>query len=202
MAVAEYWYNTSDHSALGRSPFEVLYGQKPHHFGILLDNVEIPELEDWLHERHLMNELVKQYLLRSKQKMKKQADLKPLERQFQVGDMVFLKLQPYVQSSIAAHSCNKLAFKFFGPFRVLPRIGSVAYKLELSPSSSVHLVFHVSQLKMVVGSGHSASPSLPDDQVQWSVPEHVLQRRLLLKGFRSVPQVLVKWSLLKEDLAT
>lgn len=36
LAVAEYWYNTSDHSAIGRSPFEVLYGQKPRHFGISL----------------------------------------------------------------------------------------------------------------------------------------------------------------------
>ena len=130
--MAEYWYNTSDHSALGRSPFEVLYGQNPRHFGLSVDNVEVPGLFDWLHERQLMNALVKQHLLRSKQRMKKQADMKRSERQFQ----------------------------------------------------------------MVVGAGHSASPSLPDDNIQWSIPERVLQRRLLQKGLRSVSQVLVKWSLL------
>lgn len=128
LAVVEYWYNTSDHSALGRSPFEVLYGQNPRHFGLSVDNVEVPGLSDWLHERQLMNALVKQHLLRSKQRMKKQADMKRSERQFQ----------------------------------------------------------------MVVGAGHSASPSLPDDNIQWSIPERVLQRRLLQKGLRSVSQVLVK----------
>jgi hypothetical protein len=64
---------------------------------------------------------------------------------------VFLKIQPYVQSSLAPRANQKLTFKFFGPFRVVQGIGAVAYKLELSASSNVHLVFHVSQPKAVVG---------------------------------------------------
>lgn len=72
--------------------------------------------------------------------MKKQADGKRSERQFQVNDWVFMKLQPYVQSSIADRSSQKLAFKFFGPYKVLARVGQVAYRLELPASSSVHPV--------------------------------------------------------------
>lgn len=49
--------------------------------------------------------------------MKRQADKGRSERSFAVDDMVFLKLQPYVQSSLARHSCNKLSFRFFGPFK-------------------------------------------------------------------------------------
>jgi hypothetical protein len=49
---AEYWYNTSLHSALGRSPFEVLYGYTPKNFGLsAVDASNIPELDEWLQER-------------------------------------------------------------------------------------------------------------------------------------------------------
>jgi hypothetical protein len=54
--------------------------------------------------------------------------------------------------------------------------GAVAYKLELPASSSVHPVFHVSQLKKYVGS-QLVSPVLPDDTAESQVPEQVLQRR-------------------------
>jgi hypothetical protein len=46
---------------------------------------------------------------------------------------------------------NKLEPKNYGPYKVLQRIGSMDYKFELPPSSQVHLVFHVSCLKKVIG---------------------------------------------------
>jgi len=49
-----------------------------------------------------MNDLVCQHLIRAKDRMKKQSDKNRSERVFQVGDWVFLKVQPYVQSSLAA----------------------------------------------------------------------------------------------------
>jgi hypothetical protein len=58
-----------------------------------------------------------------------------------------LKVQPYTQSSVANHPYPKLSNKFFGPYKILGRIGTVAYRLELSNESSIHPVFHVSQLK-------------------------------------------------------
>ena len=129
---------------MGRSPFDVLYGFRPRLLSVNLDDVApVPKLHKWMADRELMHNVVK---LRAQARMKRQADKGRSERQFSVGDMVFLKLQPYIQSSLFHRSNNKLSFKFFGPFQVIQKIGPVAYKLLLPPGADVHPVFHASQL--------------------------------------------------------
>jgi len=66
------------------------------------------------------------------------------ERSFGVGNQIFLQLQPYKQMSLKqAKKDNKLSPKYYGPYKVLQKIGTMAYKLELPTSSQVHPVFHV-----------------------------------------------------------
>lgn len=85
---------------------------------------------------------------------------------------------------------------------MVERIDSIAYKLELPPSSSIHLVFHVSLLKPAPSSKYTVSPSLPDVDNDLQIPEAMLQRRLHPRHDGAVPQVLVKWSGLDSSLAT
>jgi len=147
-----------------------------------------------------MHDLLRQHLSRAQDRMKRQADKGRSEWEFQVGDRVFLKLQPYVQSSLAPRAHQKLAFKFFGPYSILQRIGKVAYRLDLPASATIHPVFHVSQLKQAVGD-QVVSSSLPDDQAAFSIPERVLQRRVSA-GDHPVLQGLIKWSGMPASLAT
>ena len=70
---------------------------------------------------------------------------RPLE--FEVGDHVFLKVMPK-RGVVRFGKRGKLSPRFIGPFEILERIGTVAYRLTLPPSMScVHEVFHVSMLR-------------------------------------------------------
>jgi hypothetical protein len=105
LSVAELWYNTSYHSALGRSPFEVLYGHPPRQFGLSNElQCHSPDLEQWLTERHLLSDVIQHHLHRAQQRMKSYADKGRSEREFQIGESVYLKLQPYIQTSVAYRS--------------------------------------------------------------------------------------------------
>jgi hypothetical protein len=103
--------------------------------------------------------------------MKRQGDHHHLERVFQKGDQVFLKLQPYKQTSHKAQEYHKLEPKFYGPYQIIKCIGSVAYKVSLPTSFKIHLVFHVSFLKKVVRQNCRVQTILPE------VDEHQLHGR-------------------------
>lgn len=76
--------------------------------------------------------------------MKFFADKRRTEREFVVGDWVYLKLQPYRQTSLALRRNLKLSSKYYGPYLILEKVGLVAYKLALPMQSKINLVFHVS----------------------------------------------------------
>ena len=127
--------------------------------------------------------------------MLQQANKKRSDRQFNVDDWVYVKLQPYRQSTVVNRKCLKLSAKFFGPFRVLEKIGTVAYKLDLPETSRIHPVFHVSQLKKHVGHLPSSSPLpvLTDEGLITKEPVSIVDRRLVNKHGKPVIEVLVLW---------
>jgi len=172
--LAEYWYNTTCHSAINRSPFEALYGQSLRKLGIDSTSAcSVDTLDDWLQQKSAMQSLIQHQLSHAKNRMKTQADKNRTERSFGMGTWVYIKLQPYVQSSVAARANQKLAYRFFGPILITDKVGTMAYKLKLSDSSSIHPVFHVSQLKVAVPVTHTAQP-LPSSLDGLQVPERVL----------------------------
>ena len=122
-----------------------------------------------------------------------------------MGDEVLLKLQSYTQSSVASRPYPKLAYKFFGPYKVLEKIGAVAYRLQLPKHSGIHPVFHISQLKPYLPDYTPVFSTLPvvtDLQAAPTQPEAIQERRLVRKGNTAIPQVLVTWSGLPASTAT
>uniref|UniRef100_A0A803PDP7 Chromo domain-containing protein n=1 Tax=Cannabis sativa TaxID=3483 RepID=A0A803PDP7_CANSA len=132
--------------------------------------------------------------------MKSQADQHRHHEEFKEGDLVYLKLRPYKQQSVAKRRFEKLSGRYYGPFTVLARVGVVAYKLELPPISTIHPVFHISQLKRVIGttlSSPTLPPMTPDLEVHME-PESVLRVRQRSLNNDKDLEVLIKWkSLLK-----
>ena len=91
--------------------------------------------------------LIRQRLLTAQSRHKSYADVRRRPLEFEVGDHVFLKVMPN-RGVVRFSKCGKLSPRFIGPFEVLERIDTIAYRLALSPSMiGVHKVFHVSMLQ-------------------------------------------------------
>lgn len=96
LPLAEFWYNTPFHTATQVTPYEVVYGQPPPiHLPYLQGESKVQVVAKCLEDREEMLLLLKFHLMRAQHRMKQQADLHRSERSFEIGDWVYVKLQPY-----------------------------------------------------------------------------------------------------------
>lgn len=206
LSMAEYWYNTSFHSSLKKTPFQAMYGYPPPDLHIPhLGASSTSEVAEFVTDRNAMWQQLKSNLANAQARMKKYADQKRVERTLSVGDMVYLKMQPYRLNAFGIRSHIKLQSKFYGPFRVMARVGNVAYKLLLPASTSIHPVFHVSQLKKHLGPTAVPCADLPllspDGRIR-TEPSLVLETRQIPRNNLPVVQWLVQWENLPPDDAS
>lgn len=130
LSLAELWYNTYYHQSIKMSPFEALYHYPPPMIGELA-------LPDTMCEAARFIVLEKDRMLKQlQQNMQVAQDYKKfyahklrLDRQFDVGAMVYLKIQPYRQNAFGLRGSLKLRSKYYGPYKILHKVRHVAYKL-------------------------------------------------------------------------
>ncbi|GJU96938.1 putative reverse transcriptase domain-containing protein [Tanacetum coccineum] len=148
LPLVEFSYNNSYHASIKAAPFEALYGRKCRSPVCWAEVGEAqltgPDLIQETTEKIIQ---IKQRMQAARDRQKSYADLKRKPMEFQVGDRVMLKVSPW-KGVVRFGKRGKLNPRYVGPFKVLEKIGSVAYKLELPQElSRVHNTFHVSNLK-------------------------------------------------------
>ncbi|RVW60053.1 Retrovirus-related Pol polyprotein from transposon 17.6 [Vitis vinifera] len=151
LPLVEFAYNNSFQASIGMAPFEALYGRKcrsPIYWNDVGERKLLgPELVQLTVEKVA---LIKERLKTAQSRHKSYADQRRRDLEFEVGDHVFLKVSS-MKSVMRFGRKGKLSPRYVGPFEILERVGTLAYKVALPPSlSKVHNVFHVSTLKKYI----------------------------------------------------
>ncbi|GKA34327.1 putative reverse transcriptase domain-containing protein, partial [Tanacetum coccineum] len=199
LPLVKFSYNNSYHASIKAAPFEALYGRKCRSPVCWTEVGEAqilgPELIQETTEKIIQ---IKQRMQAARDRQKSYADLKRKPMEFQVGDKVMLKVSPW-KGVVRFGKRGKLNPRYVGPFKVIERVGEVAYKLELPEElSRVHNTFHVSNLKKC----HADEPlAVPLDGLNLDDKLHFVEEPLEIVGREvkrlkrsRIPLVKVRWN--------
>ncbi|GJV70634.1 reverse transcriptase domain-containing protein [Tanacetum coccineum] len=199
LPLVEFSYNNSYHASIKAAPFEALYGRKCRSPVCWTEVGEAqilgPELIQETTEKIVQ---IKQRMQAARDRQKSYADLKHKPMEFQVGDKVMLKVSPW-KGVVRFGKRGKLNPRYVRPFKVLEKVGEVAYKLELPEElSRVHNTFHVSNLKKC----HADEPlAVPLDGLHLDDKLHFVEEPLEIVGREvkrlkrsRIPLVKVRWN--------
>ncbi|GKB63963.1 putative reverse transcriptase domain-containing protein [Tanacetum coccineum] len=199
LPLVEFSYNNSYHASIKAAPFEALYGRKCRSPVCWAEVGEVqltgPEIVQETTEKIVQ---IKQRMQAARDRQKSYADLKRKPMEFQVGDKVMLKVSPW-KGVVRFGKRGKLNPRYVGPFKVLEKVGEVAYKLELPEElSRVHNTFHVSNLKKCYADEPLAVPLDGlhfDDKLQFvEEPVEIMDREVKRLKRSRIPLVKVRWN--------
>ncbi|GJT03231.1 putative reverse transcriptase domain-containing protein [Tanacetum coccineum] len=199
LPLVEFSYNNSYHASIKAAPYEALYGRKcrsPVCWSEVGDiQLTGPELIREMTEKIVQ---IKNHLLIAHSRQKSYADKRAKTLEFEVGDKVLLKVSPW-KGVVHFGKREKLSPRYIGSFKILARVGLVAYMLELPEElKGIHSTFHVSNLKKCLAEGDIVVPmeeiQFDDKLYMIEEPVEVVDRDVKrLKQIR-IPIVKVRWN--------
>ncbi|KAK6125544.1 hypothetical protein DH2020_040707 [Rehmannia glutinosa] len=180
------------------APYEALYGRKcrsPLHWEI--DDQWTPKEVDLVQKQWRRLRLIKERIRWLVSRQKSYADKRRKDLEFEVGDEVFLRLSPR-KGLINPKKGGKLSPRYVGPYKILQRIGKLAYRLEFpAPYAGMHDVFHVSRLKKYQPDlGHIITrdtPPLLENLSYTERPIWIIDQQIRQLRKREIPMVKVVW---------
>ncbi|GJS24943.1 putative reverse transcriptase domain-containing protein [Tanacetum coccineum] len=187
------------HSSIQCAPFEALYGRKCRSHVLwaeIRDGSLIgPELVLETTDKVV---LIKEKLKAVRDRQKSYADKRRKPLEFEVGDQVLLKVSPW-KGVVRFGKKGKLAPRYVGPFKILKRIGLIAYKLRLPEKlSSVHDTFHVSYLNKCLADANLHVPlyEIKVDKTLCFVeePVEIMEREIKKLKCRNIALAKVRWN--------
>ncbi|KAF5808044.1 putative nucleotidyltransferase, Ribonuclease H [Helianthus annuus] len=198
LPLIEFSYNNSYHSSINMPPFEALYGRKCRS-PVCWNEIGEAQLTgpDLILETTDKVKKVRDNLQTARSRQKSYADRRRKPLEFQVGDRVLLTISPW-KGVIRFGKKGKLAPRYVGPFKIVERIGKVAYRLELPPKlGNVHPTFHVSNLKKCLADENLHIP-LDEIRVDKTLhfvekPVEILDREVKWLKHKRIPLVKVRW---------
>ena len=144
------------------APFKALHGRKCQSPIGQFETDEIKLLgSNSIHDVNKKVKIIKEKLMTAQSRQKSYANKRRQELQFQMGDQVFLKISP-MKEVMRFRKKGKLSPRYIGPFPIVKRVQTVAYKLDLPPElQDIHPIFHISMLKKYVLNTSHILPDIP-----------------------------------------
>ncbi|GJX24634.1 putative reverse transcriptase domain-containing protein [Tanacetum coccineum] len=199
LPLVEFSYNNSYHTSIKAAPFEALYGRKCRSPVCWAEVGEAqltgPEI---IHETTEKIFKIRDRMQAARDRQKSYADKRRRPLEFEVGDKVMLKVAPW-KGVMRFGKRGKLNPRYIGPFRIIERIGPVAYRLELPQElSCVHNVFHVCNLKKCLSDDTLVIPLEEiqlDDKLNFvEEPVEIMDLKVKQLKRSRIPIVKVRWN--------